>query len=96
MSAASVIGNLERYLSLWLVLCIVAGISLGIVLPDVFQTKVSMEYSSGNTMVSVLIWFMTCQMMVSLDPITHPVHVADTDTAGRDVILQHSINEAFP
>ncbi len=67
MSTASPIGFFERYLSLWVALCIAAGIGLGSVLPGVFQTLASLEYGSVNFIVAVLIWFMVYPMMVSVD-----------------------------
>ena len=38
----------ERYLTVWVALCIVAGIVLGQVLPDVFQQIGRMEYAQGR------------------------------------------------
>ncbi|MDO8861322.1 ACR3 family arsenite efflux transporter [Haliea sp. E1-2-M8] len=57
----------ERYLSLWVLLCIVAGITLGTLLPDAFQMLAGLEYGSVNFVVAVLIWFMVYPMMVSVD-----------------------------
>ncbi len=67
MSTASPIGFFERYLSLWVALCIAAGIGLGSLLPGVFQTLASYEYGSVNFIVAVLIWLMVYPMMVSVD-----------------------------
>jgi ACR3 family arsenite transporter len=57
----------ERYLSLWVALCIVAGIALGSLLPDAFQRLAGLEYGSVNFVVAVLIWFMVYPMMVAVD-----------------------------
>jgi ACR3 family arsenite transporter len=57
----------ERYLSLWVALCIVAGIALGSLLPDAFQHLAGLEYGSVNFVVAVLIWFMVYPMMVAVD-----------------------------
>src|SRR6056297_1899872 len=57
----------ERFLSLWVLLCIVAGITLGTLLPDTFQLLAGFEYGSVNFIVAVLIWFMVYPMMVSVD-----------------------------
>ena len=57
----------ERYLSLWVLLCILAGLGLGNLLPGSFQFLASMEYGSVNFIVAVLIWFMVYPMMVSVD-----------------------------
>ena len=60
-------GIFERYLSLWVGLCIAAGVGLGIVLPDLFQTIANIEYASVNLVVAVLIWVMIYPMMVNVD-----------------------------
>jgi len=57
----------ERYLSLWVALCIVAGIGLGSVFLAQFQYLASLEYGSVNFVVAVLIWLMVYPMMVSVD-----------------------------
>ena len=67
MSTASPIGFFERYLSLWVALCIAAGIGLGSAFPALFQSLAGWEYGSVNFIVAVLIWFMVYPMMVSVD-----------------------------
>jgi arsenite transporter len=57
----------ERYLSLWVALCIVVGIALGSLVPGVFQLLASLEYASVNVVVAVLIWAMVYPMMVAVD-----------------------------
>ena len=57
----------ERYLSLWVALCIVAGIALGSLAPGVFRVLAGLEYGSVNLVVAVLIWFMVYPMMVAVD-----------------------------
>jgi len=57
----------ERYLSLWVALCIVAGIALGWVAPGVFRVLAGLELGSVNFVVAVLIWFMVYPMMVAVD-----------------------------
>jgi ACR3 family arsenite transporter len=57
----------ERYLTLWVALCIVAGVALGTLLPGVFQTVAGWEYASVNLVVAVLIWAMVYPMMVAVD-----------------------------
>ncbi len=57
----------ERYLSLWVALCIVAGIVLGNLFPAVFQLVSGWEYASVNMVVAVLIWAMVYPMMVAVD-----------------------------
>jgi ACR3 family arsenite transporter len=60
-------GLFERYLSLWVGLCIVAGVGLGAVAPGVFQFIAGVEYASVNLVVAVLIWVMIYPMMVNVD-----------------------------
>jgi ACR3 family arsenite transporter len=57
----------ERYLSLWVALCIAAGIALGSLLPGVFGVLAAIEAGSVNLVVAVLIWFMVFPMMVAVD-----------------------------
>ncbi len=57
----------ERYLSLWVALCIALGVLLGNVTPGLFQTVASWEYASVNLAVAVLIWAMVYPMMVAVD-----------------------------
>lgn len=57
----------ERYLTLWVALCIVAGLALGSLLPGVFAMLAGLEYASVNLVVAVLIWAMVYPMMVAVD-----------------------------
>ncbi len=57
----------ERYLSVWVFLCIVAGIALGQLLPGVFQTIGRMEVAEVNLPVGLLIWIMIIPMLVKVD-----------------------------
>lgn len=57
----------ERYLSLWVALCILAGLVLGTLLPTTFATLARLEYASVNLIVAVLIWAMVYPMMVAVD-----------------------------
>ncbi len=67
MNTTSPIGFFERYLSLWIALCIAAGIGLGSAFPTLFQSMANLEYGSVNFIVAVLIWLMVYPMMVSVD-----------------------------
>jgi ACR3 family arsenite transporter len=60
-------GPFERYLSLWVALCIGAGVALGIVMPDLFRQVAAIEYASVNLVVAVFIWVMIYPMMVNVD-----------------------------
>ncbi|MDZ4370801.1 MAG: ACR3 family arsenite efflux transporter [Phenylobacterium sp.] len=57
----------DRYLSLWVALCIVAGVALGNLFPGLFQTVAAWEYASVNLLVAILIWAMVYPMMVAVD-----------------------------
>jgi len=57
----------ERYLSLWVALCIVAGIALGHFVPGVFEALGSMEVARVNLPVAVLIWLMILPMLLKVD-----------------------------
>ena len=57
----------ERYLTLWVALCIVAGLALGSLMPGAFAMLAGLEYASVNLIVAVLIWAMVYPMMVAVD-----------------------------
>lgn len=63
----SPMGLFERYLSIWVGLCILAGVGLGVALPNLFQTIAEIEYASVNLVVAVFIWIMIYPMMVNVD-----------------------------
>jgi ACR3 family arsenite transporter len=57
----------ERYLTLWVALCIVAGIGLGSLFPGVFATIATAEVARVNLVVAVLIWLMIIPMLLKID-----------------------------
>lgn len=57
----------ERYLSLWVFLCIVLGIGLGQLFPGAFQAIGAMEVAQVNLPVGLLIWVMVIPMLVKVD-----------------------------
>ena len=61
------IGFFEKWLSVWVALCIAAGIGLGSVMPGLFQLLASLEYASVNLVVAILIWGMVYPMMVNVN-----------------------------
>lgn len=61
------IGFFEKWLSVWIALCIAAGIGLGSAVPRLFQFLASLEYASVNLIVAILIWGMVYPMMVNVD-----------------------------
>ena len=58
----------ERYLTLWVALCIVVGLALGHFLPGAFQAIGAMEIASVNLPVAVLIWLMVQVVREILNP----------------------------
>jgi len=61
------IGFFEKWLSLWVALCIACGLALGNLLPELFEVLAQWEYASVNLVVAVLIWAMVYPMMVNVD-----------------------------
>lgn len=57
----------ERYLSIWVGLCILAGVALGHVAPNVFQAIGGIEIARVNMPVAVLIWLMIVPMLMKID-----------------------------
>jgi len=57
----------ERYLTVWVALCIVAGIALGHVMPGLFHAIGSMEIAKVNLPVAALIWLMIVPMLIKID-----------------------------
>jgi ACR3 family arsenite transporter len=57
----------ERYLTLWVALCIVVGITLGHFVPDVFHAIGAIEVAQVNLPVAVLIWLMIIPMLMKID-----------------------------
>ena len=57
----------ERYLTLWVALCIVVGVALGHVLPGVFGAIAVAEVAKVNLPVAVLIWLMIVPMLLKID-----------------------------
>jgi ACR3 family arsenite transporter len=60
----------ERYLTLWVALCMVAGVALGTLLPGLTDALRGMEFGSGsqiNIPIAILIWLMIYPMMLKVD-----------------------------
>ncbi|OYU50424.1 MAG: arsenical-resistance protein [Rhizobiales bacterium PAR1] len=57
----------ERYLTLWVALCIIVGIALGHVFPGFFQLVGAAEIAKVNLPVAILIWLMIIPMLVKID-----------------------------
>jgi len=60
-------GIFERYLSLWVGLCIVAGVILGNYFSEVFALLAKLEFAHVNIVIAILIWVMIYPMMVQID-----------------------------
>ena len=61
------IGFFEKWLSVWVALCIAAGLALGSALPGLFAVLAKLQYANVNLVVAVLIWAMVYPMMVNVD-----------------------------
>ncbi len=61
-------GVFERFLTLWVALCIVAGIALGQLIPAVFHLLGDATVAQVNIPVAVLVWLMIVPMLLKIDP----------------------------
>lgn len=61
------IGFFERYLTIWITLCIIAGIAIGQWIPAVPETLGKWEYTNVSIPIAVLIWLMIYPMMLKVD-----------------------------
>jgi len=66
-AAKPAIGFFERWLTVWVFLCILAGVFLGQILPGVFQALGRMEIARVNVPVGLLIWVMIIPMLLKID-----------------------------
>jgi ACR3 family arsenite transporter len=67
VASKPVMGLFERYLTLWVLLCICAGVALGYALPGLTHAIASMEVARVNLPVGMLIWVMVIPMLVKID-----------------------------
>ncbi|HOO12955.1 MAG TPA: ACR3 family arsenite efflux transporter, partial [Bacillota bacterium] len=61
------LGFFERYLTLWVALCIAAGVAIGQLFPAIPKTLSRFEYANVSVPVAVLIWLMIYPMMLKID-----------------------------
>ncbi|WP_211231587.1 ACR3 family arsenite efflux transporter [Eisenibacter elegans] len=61
------IGFFERYLSLWVALCIVIGVLLGSLMGDTFKAVSNWKIAEVNVPIAILVWLMIYPMMVQID-----------------------------
>ncbi len=69
-TTASGMNVFERYLSLWVALCMVLGVTIGLVMPSVTGGLRAMEFGAGsqiNIPIAILIWLMIYPMMLKID-----------------------------
>src|SRR5215813_11053468 len=64
---APALGTFERYLTLWVALCILAGIVLGQLMPAPFHALGRMNVAQVNIPVAALIWLMIVPMLIKVD-----------------------------
>ncbi|MDO6593370.1 ACR3 family arsenite efflux transporter [Neptuniibacter sp. 1_MG-2023] len=81
-------GIFERYLSVWVGFCIIAGVVLGNIFPDLFELIATLEFAHVNLIVAVLIWIMIYPMMVQIDFSS----IKDIGTRPKGLILTLVIN----
>ncbi|HAJ92581.1 MAG TPA: arsenical-resistance protein [Gammaproteobacteria bacterium] len=75
----------ERYLSIWVFLCIIVGIALGHWFPGVFQSLGALEVAKVNLPVAVLVWLMILPMLLKID--FHALHEVRKHTRGIGITL---------
>lgn len=61
----------ERYLTIWVMLCIVVGIALGQLFSDVFQFMGRVEVAHINLPVAVLVWLLLCYLVTLRPEVFH-------------------------
>ena len=64
---APAMSNFERYLTLWVALCIVAGIGLGQAIPGLFHALGTATVAEINLPVALLVWLMIIPMLLKID-----------------------------
>jgi ACR3 family arsenite transporter len=65
--AAPAMGVFERWLTLWVALCIVAGIALGQIFPAPFHALGNLTVAQVNLPIAVLVWLMVIPMLLKID-----------------------------
>ncbi|MEW9079267.1 ACR3 family arsenite efflux transporter [Terrisporobacter glycolicus] len=61
------LGLFEKYLTIWVALCIVVGVLIGVYLPQIPQTLDKFTYAQVSIPVAILIWLMIYPMMLKID-----------------------------
>ncbi|HTQ71779.1 MAG TPA: arsenical-resistance protein, partial [Acidocella sp.] len=65
---APALGVFERYLTLWVALCMAGGVALGQFVPSVFQRLGDATVAQVNLPIAVLVWLMIVPMLLKIDP----------------------------
>lgn len=65
---SSPLGVFERYLTVWVGLCIIIGIILGQIVPTLFHAIGAMTVAEVNLPIAVLVWLMIIPMLLKIDP----------------------------
>ncbi|WP_051361985.1 ACR3 family arsenite efflux transporter [Solimonas soli] len=65
--ASAALGGFERWLTVWVFVCIVAGVALGTLLPGAFASLAAAQLASVNLPVALLIWLMIVPMLLRVD-----------------------------
>lgn len=87
-------GIFERYLTVWVALCIIIGIAVGKWLPAIPQTLGQWEYANVSIPVAILIWLMIYPMMLKVD--FQSVKKCRASTQRHRYNLHHQLdNQAF-
>lgn len=81
-------GRFERYLTLWVGGCIIAGVALGNLVPGLFAQIAALELAHVNLVVAVLIWIMIFPMMVQVDFAA----IKDVGKSPRGLVLTLVVN----
>jgi len=68
LAKAPAMGTFERYLTVWVALCIVAGVALGHAMPSLFRVIGEATVSQVNLPVAMLVWLMIVPMLLKIDP----------------------------
>lgn len=61
------IGFFEKYLSIWVLICMVIGVMIGVYLPEIPKLLSRFEYAKVSIPVAILIWLMIYPMMLKID-----------------------------
>jgi ACR3 family arsenite transporter len=81
-------GLFERWLSVWVGLSILAGVSLGLAAPGLFEQVARFEWAHVNLVVAALIWLMIYPMMLKVDPGC----IRDVGKRPRGLLLTLTVN----